>query len=190
MDIKEFRLDIWSIGAIALIVGIAAWAIILIRRRLDEQRYLEQMAELEFTQTMLANAQQEQNDATDQSALQNVQLQSSDTHQNPVPDRAPAGQNGGPHPADILAASAIRQLTRAGLYDHVAGYVELHGNPKGAALLRLRNGKHALLVPHMESEAFLRKNHRRADIIIMTGTDGGAFVVTSLEQLISDSISL
>jgi hypothetical protein len=94
-----------------------------------------------------------------------------------------------PLPADAEAEAVMRQLHASGLVTMIDGYVPLHNNPKGAALLKLRNGKLALLVPHMESETFLRRNARRADIIIMAGADGKAVVVTPLEQFLAETIS-
>lgn len=186
----DMRLDIWSITAMVLVCALALYGFRLLRQRIDEQRYQEQLSELEFEQTLFSGVGQVGQESQDLIFLQKssasavtetaVQV----TKFPPNPPLAPQADAGDFIPADIAAESIVRQLKISGLMGSVEGYIELHGNPKGAAILSLRNGKRALLVPHMESEAFFRHNAPRADIIIVMGCDGKGLVFTPLEQLI------
>jgi hypothetical protein len=92
-------------------------------------------------------------------------------------------------PADVQAKAVVDKLRTAGLLRHIDGYLELHGNMQGVAILKLRNGQTALLVPHMESEAFLQRNERRADMIIMALPNGQSYVVRPLGAMIADSMT-
>lgn len=174
----------WSIFAILLVCGVAAWGIRMLKQRLDEQRYQEQLAELEFTENLLADASI--TSGGDDAAFLQTDAQAAIPPAGSSKVAAIASVSAS---ADAAAAPVMNQLIQAGLTNgSIEGYVELHGNSKGAALLRLRNGKLALLVPHMESEAFLRRQARRVDLIIMAGIDGKAVVITPLEQLLSENM--
>ncbi len=197
--------DFWSLGALIIIGVLAFFGIRMLKQRLDDQRYREQMADLEFEASLLSGSDSvvaaAANDAVfiskpeaypveaaaspllRSSVVQSEsQVSGSDAAIIPILD--------GPVPADIKAQQVMSKLQHAGFVRAVEGYIEVHGNPKGAAILRLRDGKLALLVPHMESESFLRHNARRVDMIIMAGSDGNGFVVRPLEQLIAESITL
>lgn len=202
----------WLIFA-AVVLGCAVVGFRMLRDRMDQMRMEEQLAEMEFQQSVLGSIGVESTLGDDDRFLQtepteaDIKTQSSElsaTEPDPTAERTetstspgtsadaivtPQVQNDGPRPADISASSVVRQLTISGLLRGIDGYVPLHGNPRGAVLLRLRNGKQALLVPHMESEAFLRHNARRAELIIMVGTDGKAVTVQPLEQFLAEAIS-
>lgn len=203
-----FDLNILSWLAFAVIVGSIAYVgIRMLRQRMEQLRYQEQIAELEFQENLLANMSggglgednrflQSENVAAvanepvapvmetdaanrDMNSVQTGVSQPLDTPQT----------DDGPIAADVAASGVMKQLEAAGLVTTIDGYVPVHGNPKGAVMLRLRNGKSALLVPQMESEAFLRHNSRRADMIIMVGHDGKGVVVSTLEHFLAENMS-
>ncbi len=199
----------WLIFGI-VVLGCIVVGILMLRARMDQMRMEEQLAEMEFQQSVLGSIGVESTLGADDRFLQSNHSEhgtksppdatAADLTTDPaelIPDShtphetttASQLQHDGPPPADIAASGVIRQLTISGLLRGIDGYVALHGNPQGAALLRLRNGQQALLVPHMESEAFLRHNARRAEFIIMVGTDGKAVVAQSLEQFLAESIA-
>lgn len=169
-----------------------------VRARMERLRYEEEMADLEFQQSLISELPVggdadsrfvvPATDANDLMAKGVTEGSGQPDTALPMPVMLHPGADG-VSSADGLAAGVMRQLTATGLLSGVDGYVALHGNPKGAALLKFRNGKQALLVPHMESEAFLRHNARRVDFIIMTGSDGRAVIVTPLEQFLAESVS-
>lgn len=180
-------IDPLSIVAIVIIMGIAAWGIRMLKNRLDEQRYMEEMAEMEFTESLLAESAISGEGQDLAFKLQDIDRELISPHIGQVSDFQ-TSVNSEPAKADQKTAGIIDQFTQAGMYGSIDGYVELHGNKKGAAIIKLRNGKLALLVPHMESEAFIKRQSRRVDYIIMTMSDGKGIVVTSLEQMISENI--
>lgn len=200
--------DIASWGLFAFIaVAFIFIGVRMVRSRMDHIRAQEELAEMEFQQTVLASFGQETTLGDDDRFASKADVveaslttdrggsvagsENGDSALTSPVQQTPAPANpllsGEPLPADVAAVAVMNQLGAMGLVNGVDGYVALHNNPKGAALLRLRTGKQALLVPHMESEAFLRHNARRVDFIIMTGTDGKAFVVSPLEQFLAES---
>ena len=179
-------LDPLSIVAILIIGTVVLWGIRIFKNRMDQQRYLEELAELEFTESLLAESAL--NEGTNEAFL----MPDKDSALPPAPVEQAldfySNVNSDPAAADQKASGIINQLTHSGMFNSIDGYVELHGNKKGSAIIKLRNGKLALLVPHMESEAFIKRQSRRVDYIIMTMSDGTGMVVTPLEQLISENI--
>lgn len=198
----NFTIDPWSIMAILVVLVIAFIGIRMLKQRLDEQRYQEQLAELEFNERLFSNAETSAEPSSQElsvsplntDAKQPVDFDEPGIIPGQIETSAPTqksnivNDDSEPQAADVMSAKIVNQLTQADMLTSVEGYIELHGNPKGAAILRLRTGKMALLVPHMESEAFLRRHARRVDMIILTKSDGKAVVVTPLEDLISQNI--
>lgn len=195
-------IDPWTIAAVLLLLGVAIWGIRLLKQRVEEQRYQEHMADLEFEATLLsgrdslvaASAQDAVFLQTPSPAAQTQELPPGfdmPAEESPViHEPLTINRHSGPQPADVAASGVFSRLQAAGMVRGIEGYIELHGNPKGAAILRLRNGKLALLVPHMESEGFLQHNAKRVDMIIMEGAGGSAFVVRPIEQLLAEGITL
>lgn len=188
----------WGVFGLLVLLPLLA-GVFWFRGRMERLRYEEELAELEFQESILTDVSGGSLREDSRFLVPSAEAVVRDDPagaigaENP-PDMLPRPQGlldgaGDERPADALAAGVMRQLTATGLLASVDGYVPLHGNPKGVALLKFRNGKQALLVPHMESEAFLRQNARRADFIIMTGADGKAVVVTPLEQFLAESVS-
>lgn len=184
--------DLWSLGAVIFLLAIAGWGIRLLRQRVEDQRYREHLSEMEFEQTLFPAARSDDHESQDMVFLQNIpasqELKSAGFSADLT--STPAVGVEGPLPADVAAQTIVKKLTLSGLLRSVEGYIEVHGNPKGAAILSLRNGKRALLVPHMESEPFFRRHARRVDMIIVMGPDGAGLVVTPLEELLADNMSV
>ena len=109
----------------------------------------------------------------------------------PVASTPPIASIGSDDPprADIVAGAVIEQLRRAGMLASVEGHEELHGNRTGAAVLKLTDGRRAILVPHHESEAFARRQLKRFDAVFYVGRDGKAVVLASLENVIAEKLS-
>lgn len=195
-------LDPWTIAALVFLLAVGIWGIRLLKQRIDEQRYQEHLADLEFEATLMSGKDSlvaaSAHDAvflqTTSGEPQTPELPSEleiPAEVNPViRDPLQIDRHFGPQPADVAAKSVFSRLQTAGLLRGIEGYVELHGNPKGGVILRLRDGKLALLVPHMESEGFLQHNAKRVDMIIMAGAGGSAFVVRPIEQLLAEGITL
>ncbi len=190
-------LDVWSILGLLLILGIAVWGLRLLKQRLDEQRYQESLAELEFEGSVLSDfsmtgmgSQDMQFMSSETAPRASISAELRESSPPPAMPRLEAAYGGTEvkPSADMSTTFVMQQLKQSGLFQSIEGYIDLHGNAQGAAIILLRNGKRALLVPHMESEAFLRRHSRRVDYILMVGTDGKAVVVTPLEELISQNI--
>lgn len=192
----NMQFEIWTLAAIFLAAAVAFWGFRLLRNRLEEQRYQEELAELEFEQTLFSGDSgnfDAQNLAFLQTAPSTAVVDQTNVTPPPSFPVPPSMETVSlitsrePQPADITAATVIRRLKLSGLMGSVEGYIPLHGNPKGVAILSLRNGKRALLVPQMESEMFFRRHAPQADYIIVMGTDGGSLVVTPFEQLLAEN---
>lgn len=200
-----FDLNFFSWIAFAVIIGgIAFVGFRMLRQRMEQLRYDEQIAELEFQENLLAKMnigaldddnrflQQETVATVTDSPASPEEIPTAPTTQHPAehpaPDMYVASEDDAALPADVAAAGVMKQLGAGGLVTGIDGYIPLHGNSKGAVLLRLRTGKSALLVPQIESEAFLRHNARRADMIIMVGNDGKALVVSTLEHFLAENM--
>jgi hypothetical protein len=190
----DTTLDIFSWVAGVVTVSLAIGGLRMFQKRMESQRYSEQMAELEFEKSLYLGGGLSANEAQDSVFLQT----SSQSAEQEAPNVSGYHTNdptdflvkvAGEHvPADMAAEGILQKLKLVDLMGSVEGYVELHGNPKGAALLLLRNGRRALLVPHMESEAFFRRHARRVDLFLVMGTDGQAVVITPLEKFLADSM--
>lgn len=198
LSVISDSMDIWSILGIALVLAIVGWGIRLLKQRLDEQRYQDQLADLEFEGSVFSEVPGAAN------TMEDMRFVTTDPTSGPTPTEAPYVSpitsplqaavvppvDNDQLPADMAAMYVMQQLQQSGLLSSVEGYIEVHGNAKGAAIIKLRNGTRALLVPHMESEAFMRRHARRVDMIIMVGSDGRGVVVTPLEELLSQNVRL
>jgi hypothetical protein len=67
--------------------------------------------------------------------------------------------------------------------------MELHGNRKGAVLLRLHDNKSALLIPYFETDCFVDHNLRRFDYLICLGISVKAVCLQPLENMIVEHMS-
>jgi hypothetical protein len=191
------KLDGWSIAGIVFLVAIAAWGIRLLKQRLADQRYQQELADLEFEGSVFSEIGPVADFGHDQHFVSQP-VEHAGLHQeqrpqelnNQTPQVVPPGPLAQPgmSSADEAASHVMQQLQNSGLLKSVEGYIDVHGNPKGAAILLLRDGKRALLVPHMESEVFLRRHSKRVEMIIMAGSDGKGVVITPLEELISQNL--
>ncbi len=213
---KPAGFDITSAGSLIVVFAFLLMlviAIIIVRRRLEDQRVREAMADAAFEMEVMARFRN-----TDTSDFP-VHPAVHQTAPSPIMDSAPyrpeviqqdtfdpnpksvadAGIKQAATPtmagesnferADVAAAGALSQLRNAGMLDDIDGYTELNGNPQGAAILRMKDGRRGLLIPYHETEAFTRRNLRRYDLLIFVGRDGKAVVVTALETAIADRIS-
>ncbi len=187
-----------SVGIGLLFIVAVVYIGILVRRRLEEIRLREQIAESLFEVEALSSLgatgfSNEMETARVSAAAaasgdgDRIFAAPSPTA-SPPPALSPYLQTDEPERADVVAASALSQMKNAGLTADVEGYFELHGNPHGAVTLKLRDGRRALVVPYHETEVFTRRNLRRFDLLIYVGRDGKAAVVTSLESLIAEKV--
>ena len=188
------NLDISSVIIGCVVIGFLIWTWRVIRAKLDEQRYYEDVSAMEFENSVLGMTSTETfrsdygaagNSATtvDDSISGAMQL---DNPTDSSPRKAEPAVN------DKASASerVIDRLTKAGVLNSVEGYREHYGDPRGIAMLRLKNGQTAMLVGHMESAAFLAANERRADMIIVAANDTDVFVIRPFTQLLADNIRL
>lgn len=90
--------------------------------------------------------------------------------------------------ADEVCSLVIAQLRNANLLDRVDDYIELNGNPQGAAILRMRNGRRALLVPYFETDIFAERNLKRFDYLIFVGRNGRAVMLKRLEDWLAEAL--
>lgn len=90
------------------------------------------------------------------------------------------------HPVDRLSRQIVAQLREAGLLQEIESFIPLHGNPKGAAILKLRNRKRVLLVPYYESEVFTERELTKYDGIIFLSRSGRGLFVQTLEAVITE----
>jgi len=186
-------LDPWSIFGILVVLLIAGWGIKLLRDRIEEQRYREEMEELAFEQSIITQISSSAGTMESDARF----LVKEETPLALFPQKSPAAplEAARPvHPSDSPNSSAtlsdqlIARLQQGGLVTSIEGYLELHGDARGITIVRLRNGKTGLVVPTMESESFLRRNSRRADLIFMCGSDGNAYVVRRVEDVIAEML--
>lgn len=91
-------------------------------------------------------------------------------------------------PAEVTCSAVLRQLHNAGMVEQQEGYVELHGNSRAAISLRLKGGKHCLVVPYHETELFTQRNLKRFQLLIYVGRDGRGTVLRSLEETVADQL--
>lgn len=89
-------------------------------------------------------------------------------------------------PVDVLSRRILAQLREAGLLHEIESFIPLQGNPKGAAILKLRNRKRVLLVPYYESEVFTERELAQYDGIIFLSRSGRGLFVQTLEAVITE----
>lgn len=211
-------LDITTAGSLTvgfIFLLILVIAIVIVRRRMEEQKAREAMADAAFEMQVMASFRHADASAISLSppgqhpasfpdsapfspisevfpettfAPEGIAPAAETVAIDPPANRAVAGDSNSER-ADIVASGAISQLRHAGMLTDNDGYMELNGNPQGAVILRLKDGRRALLVPYHETEVFTRRNLRRFDLLIYVGRDGKAVVVTALESVIADRLS-
>ncbi|MCX7624789.1 MAG: hypothetical protein N2Z21_01030 [Candidatus Sumerlaeaceae bacterium] len=89
-------------------------------------------------------------------------------------------------PVDVVSRRILSQLREAGLLQEIESHIPLHGNPKGAAILKLRNRKRVLLVPYYETEVFAERELTQYDAIIFLSRSGKGLFVQTLESVITE----
>jgi hypothetical protein len=182
------------------------WLAFMVKRRLDDQAEAQRIADAAFEAQVLRSAlpaaeQRVSYVATDtpgsghmaSALLDDMPIPAAEPVMRPI-QATPAGllspnEDIYRQPADVACAAVIQQMQDAGMVDTVDGFLELNGNPKGAVVLRLKGGKHALVVPYLESEPFVFRNLRRYDMLVQVGKNGKAMVLKSLEETIAAKLA-
>lgn len=206
-----------AVGFIFLLLVVLV--VITVRRRLEDQRAREAMAEAAFEMEVLASLRTADTQALPSNGLQETppapqpalepRPEASASEAASLAESAPetpsasqvqtASPSSGPgllqtadifqERADVAASGVLSQLRHAGMISDIDGYMEVNGNARGAVTLRMKDGRRALLVPYHETEVFTRRNLRRFDLLIYVGRDGKAVVVNSLENMIADRVA-
>jgi len=171
----------------ALVIFYAAFRII---RHLQEMRAAEELQEAQFESSVIAALMAGDRDigelpATNHDYDQTIPSISSSAAGAKI---ISVGESGPAQPAaDVACRAVMDQLRRSGLLEAVEGYVTLNGNPKGGAILLLRNRKRVLLVPYYESEIFTERELQRCDALLYVSRSGKAVYIQSLESVIAET---
>lgn len=197
--------DFISIGIIFIAVALLIGTIVVIRRKIQEQEYLNQLEEANFERSILSELGNLSSDSI-------FEVPSSEAFPLPIPpddivkevvpaeiSTLPVQTAESPLPSqdsptssefriDIAAKKVINQLVAANLTDGLFDFVNLHGNPQYALYIKLKSEKLVLILPAPESEAFVRQQSKRYDHIIVLDRNGNGLITTTLENFISDKI--
>jgi len=183
--------DPWSIFGILVVLLIAGWGVKILRSKIEEQRYKEEMDALAFEQSVISQIASPTGAGESDSRfiVNDEPIFVGDS--TPVVQYRLDGNATSTNAPEISATPSemlIERLQRGGLITSIEGHLELHGDPKGVTIVRLRNGKTGLIVPNMESESFLRRNSRRADMIFLCASDKNVYVVRRVEEVIAEML--
>jgi len=173
---------------IALVTGIFVFVLV---RRAREQRDREALDEARFESETLATLQPYEALAKGPGSASNDMTAPTAPVLDIVRDPSvpPAPADGQVEDYDIMQA-VLLQLRRANLLEGYETYLELHGQPKGMAAVRLRGGKKALVLPRLESEGFTTHQLRRYDYIICAGGSGRPVLIQPLAEYIASRFSM
>jgi len=153
--------------------------------RLREYRKAEQMSEAQFEASVLASL----ND--DAQFVPLVKKDSQPTSEasfpgNPLTPVRHGDEDPRMVSVEISCKRVLDQLRNSGLLEEVESFLPIHGNPKGAAILRFKNKKRVLLVPYYETEYFTEYQLGSYDALLYVSRAGRAVYLQSLENLIAD----
>ena len=192
--------DAISYTILGFFVVVAIWLLWMFRQRMADQAEAQRIADAAFEAQILRSAMEGNVQSDFVKPLSTEEPMASAFMDDmpipaaePVPVRSRYAEAPQPDPfrqaADVTCASVISQMQNAGMIDQMDGYLELNGNAKGAVVVRLKGGKHAVVVPYFESEPFALRNLKRYDMIVQMGRDGKAVVLKSLEEVIAAKVS-
>lgn len=179
------RLLSTSFWMILVIGGAAlAYAIYRLVHYLRGMKDLERLSEAQFEAALLASiGTASGTNRSDPKTTDNPTQQRTLEDSPPSPEARPDGA--GHVPVDMQCKRLLDQLAAAGLLENIECYVNVAGNPKGAAVLRLRNRKRVLLVPYFETDIFTDRELRCYDGLLFVSRNGKAVYVQSVESLIA-----
>lgn len=183
-----FPIDIWSMFAILLVLGILFWLYRTIRNQYDEQRYQEELAAMEFEQSVVGATALISEDDNRFTIRANTEPAPSAA---PVPLEDAPPLTAPPPPGEATAdplTPVIDRLKAAGLFQNIETYLDHNGVSRYAALVKITGNKLVLVVPDMESAAFLRHQLKRCDSIILTPPGGDSFVVRPMGAWLADAL--
>jgi hypothetical protein len=194
------QIDTTSVLVLFTVFAVIIVALVYIKRRVDFHRRMEEISEQEFETSVLRSfgngtagawtAEVPVSEKT-RSGAETLQMNAAPPELKAAPVRAqnlhdeafnPYMQN-----IDVVAAAVVTRLRSASLTEGIAERLELHGNPNGAGILPTRSGRKYLVLPGIESEAYLRRNLKRFDGIMIVTQDGDAIVITSVADLIASN---
>lgn len=184
---------------LAIMIVALVW---IFRQRMVQQAQAQRMADAAFEMQVLKTATAVQKEPQSKTAPfigDSDAMASSLFDEMPIPTAeaipARAARSQAPdedvfrQPADVACAAVINQLRNAGIVEEIDGFLELNGNAKAAVILRMKGGKHALVLPYFETEPFALRNLRRYDMIIQVGRNGKAVVMRSIEEVIASKVA-
>lgn len=167
----------WLILFVAVVtIGYASYRLI---ERLREQREAERLNEARFEAEALASLLVA-NSSDD--SIREIPLIQSDQPAENLTLEVPFAVS-----VEVSCKAVLDQLRRAGLLEEIESFVPLHGNSKGAAVLRLRGQRRVLLVPYFETDIFAERQLHGCDALLFVSRSGKGFYIQSLESLIADS---
>ncbi|MGC8841992.1 MAG: hypothetical protein ACP5QZ_11155 [Candidatus Sumerlaeaceae bacterium] len=171
-----------TVTAALLAIGYATYRVVrYLRQQQEAERINEAQFEAAALAALLASNITEQNNQD--SPQQEIPFTQSNLY-GTIPAEAPADTQ---PPVDVACKQVLDRLRQAGFLDDIETFIPLHGNPKGAAILRLRNRKRVLLVPYFETEIFTERELRRCDALLFVSRSGKAVYIQSLESFLAEA---
>ncbi|MFH0793087.1 MAG: hypothetical protein V2A74_03540 [bacterium] len=188
---------LWLVILAGVVVLFILIGFFLIRRKLDDTRGDEALAEAEFERRML--------DFLDRGAAAGLAQPAPQPPQPPLAPDAPAAERPAysPLPSTPLAPSTaapdsssdpiapiLERLRSSGLYQSSEGSVPLGDGFMRAQRVRLRGGKTALILPYLETDFFLSRQIKPHDYLIIRLHNGEVLVARKWGDFITDSMKL
>ena len=190
-------INVVSIAILAgIVVGLGIWAW-SVWQKMTARYEEEQRAALDLEtsiRSMLAARQNDRPSAPSPPVAQPVAPARGSQRPEPPPPAAsagpePASQEGSTFEAMQAVEAILNKLRSAGLFASLEGVIYLSDNRSEGKIVRLTDGKAALVMPRMEPPDFMARQLKRFDLCI-TALGGDSFcVVSSLGAYIADRFS-
>jgi len=193
----ENTLSLIVFGVVA--VGAVAWAVLVIRRRIEQRRAEEEQAAMLLEAQVSSLLAPRQGPSSAQTATTREATS--------PPEAAVAGRPVEPSsPAPVGAASVtsggeiagageaveaiLAKLRSGGLLGGIEGAVYLSDGRSEGKIVRLSDGKVAVVLPCLESAEFLARQLRRFDLCIVALGNEQTCVISPFGSYIADRVSL
>jgi len=188
---RSLPFEILSIAIfVAMAVAIVVWVVVITRRRIEERNIREKEAAMLLEAEVTSLIARRQGDATPSAPVAPRESEVGKPQLETGGASVPAVAAEPPAAAAQSVEAILAKLRSGGLLVGVEGAVYLSDGRSEGKIVRLRDGKMAVVLPCLESAEFLARQIKRFDLCIVALGGDQVCVISPLGTYIADQISI
>ena len=178
---------------VVLAVGIVVWAVAVIRKRIGERRAEEEKAARMLEAQVMSLVAERRTTASQEPPTRSEATGATPPNGSSPPPQAAASpmvsDGAASEPAQRVEAILTR-LRSGGLLVGLEGSLYLSDGQSEGKIVRLRDGKTAVVLPQLESAEFLARQIKRFDLCIVALGGDQTCVISPLGTYIADHVAM